>query len=61
MAGAAVPRGRRGGGGGRRRSGAGRGGWCRSGRARRYWGAYWKVVVPNSLNFFAAIATITFI
>ncbi|MFD4874602.1 carbohydrate ABC transporter permease [Streptomyces sp. NPDC058420] len=26
-----------------------------------YWGAYWKVVVPNSLNFFAAIATITFI
>jgi multiple sugar transport system permease protein len=26
-----------------------------------YWGAYWRVVVPNSLNFFAAIATITFI
>ncbi|MGW0737507.1 carbohydrate ABC transporter permease [Streptomyces sp. NPDC002851] len=25
------------------------------------WGAYWRVVVPNSLNFFAAIATITFI
>lgn len=26
-----------------------------------YWGAYWRVVVPNSLNFFAAMATITFI
>ncbi len=26
-----------------------------------YMGAYWRVVVPNSLNFFAAIATITFI
>lgn len=26
-----------------------------------HWGAYWRVVVPNSLNFFAAIATITFI
>ncbi|GKQ37093.1 carbohydrate ABC transporter permease [Streptomyces sp. A012304] len=26
-----------------------------------YWGAYWRVVVPNSMNFFAAIATITFI
>ncbi|MEU1571710.1 carbohydrate ABC transporter permease [Streptomyces collinus] len=26
-----------------------------------YWGAYWRVVLPNSLNFFAAIATITFI
>ncbi|MFH9584811.1 carbohydrate ABC transporter permease [Streptomyces luteogriseus] len=26
-----------------------------------YWGAYWRIVVPNSLNFFAAIATITFI
>ncbi|MEV7384454.1 carbohydrate ABC transporter permease [Streptomyces sp. NPDC091215] len=26
-----------------------------------YWGSYWRVVVPNSLNFFAAIATITFI
>lgn len=25
------------------------------------WGAYWRVVVPNSRNFFAAIATITFI
>ncbi|OIJ63376.1 carbohydrate ABC transporter permease [Streptomyces mangrovisoli] len=26
-----------------------------------YWSAYWRVVVPNSLNFFAAMATITFI
>jgi multiple sugar transport system permease protein len=26
-----------------------------------YWGAYWRVVVPNSLNFTAAIAVITFI
>lgn len=26
-----------------------------------YWGAYWRVVVPNSLNFFAAISVITFI
>jgi len=26
-----------------------------------YWGAYWRIVVPNSLNFFAAIAVITFI
>lgn len=26
-----------------------------------YMGAYWRVVVPNSLNFFAAMATITFI
>ncbi|MFD9465778.1 carbohydrate ABC transporter permease [Streptomyces sp. NPDC060027] len=26
-----------------------------------HWGAYWRIVVPNSLNFFAAIATITFI
>ncbi|MFE3034082.1 carbohydrate ABC transporter permease [Streptomyces canus] len=26
-----------------------------------YWGAYWRVVVPNSLNFFAAMATITFL
>jgi multiple sugar transport system permease protein len=26
-----------------------------------HWGAYWRVVVPNSLHFFAAIATITFI
>ncbi|MHB9858185.1 carbohydrate ABC transporter permease [Streptomyces sp. YIM S03343] len=26
-----------------------------------HWRAYWRVVVPNSLNFFAAIATITFI
>ncbi|WP_405534822.1 carbohydrate ABC transporter permease [Streptomyces sp. NBC_00075] len=26
-----------------------------------YWSAYWRIVVPNSLNFFAAIATITFI
>jgi multiple sugar transport system permease protein len=26
-----------------------------------YLGAYWRIVVPNSLNFFAAIATITFI
>jgi multiple sugar transport system permease protein len=26
-----------------------------------YWGAYWRIVVPNSLNFFAALATITFI
>ncbi|GHI02531.1 sugar ABC transporter permease [Streptomyces cellostaticus] len=25
------------------------------------WSAYWRVVVPNSLNFFAAMATITFI
>jgi len=27
----------------------------------QYWGAYWRIVVPNSLNFFAAIAVITFI
>ena len=26
-----------------------------------YWGAYWRIVVPNSLNFFAAIAVITFL
>ncbi|WP_175409878.1 carbohydrate ABC transporter permease [Streptomyces sp. TRM64462] len=26
-----------------------------------YFGAYWRIVVPNSLNFFAAIAVITFI
>jgi multiple sugar transport system permease protein len=26
-----------------------------------YWGTYWRVVVPNSLNFTAAIAVITFI
>jgi multiple sugar transport system permease protein len=26
-----------------------------------HWRAYWRVVVPNSLNFFAAMATITFI
>lgn len=26
-----------------------------------YWGSYWRVVVPNSLNFTAAIAVITFI
>ncbi|MFG3496425.1 carbohydrate ABC transporter permease [Streptomyces sp. NPDC047928] len=26
-----------------------------------YLGAYWRIVVPNSLNFFAAIAVITFI
>ncbi|GAA4908270.1 carbohydrate ABC transporter permease [Streptomyces coeruleoprunus] len=26
-----------------------------------YFGAYWRVVVPNSLNFFAAIAVITFV
>ncbi|NJQ00377.1 carbohydrate ABC transporter permease [Streptomyces zingiberis] len=26
-----------------------------------HWSAYWRVVVPNSLNFFAAIAVITFI
>ncbi|MFC8665530.1 carbohydrate ABC transporter permease [Streptomyces sp. NPDC057199] len=26
-----------------------------------YWGAYWRIVVPNSLNFIAAMATITFI
>ncbi|MEU1401052.1 carbohydrate ABC transporter permease [Streptomyces sp. NPDC005728] len=26
-----------------------------------HWSAYWRVVVPNSLNFFAAMATITFI
>ena len=26
-----------------------------------YWTAYWRIVVPNSLNFFAAMATITFI
>jgi multiple sugar transport system permease protein len=26
-----------------------------------YWGGYWRIVVPNSLNFFAAMATITFI
>ncbi|KAB1979970.1 carbohydrate ABC transporter permease [Streptomyces triticiradicis] len=26
-----------------------------------HWGAYWRIVVPNSLNFFAAIGTITFI
>ncbi|PSK86898.1 multiple sugar transport system permease protein [Murinocardiopsis flavida] len=26
-----------------------------------YWGTYWRVVVPNSLQFFAAIGLITFI
>lgn len=26
-----------------------------------YWSAYWRIVVPNSLNFTAAIAVITFI
>lgn len=26
-----------------------------------YWGAYWRIVVPSSLNFFAAISVITFI
>ncbi|MEV0643759.1 carbohydrate ABC transporter permease [Phytomonospora sp. NPDC050363] len=26
-----------------------------------YWGAYWRIVFPNSLNFFAAIAAITFL
>lgn len=26
-----------------------------------YWGAYWRIVVPNSLNFFAAMSVITFI
>lgn len=26
-----------------------------------YWGAFWRIVVPNSLNFVAAIAVITFI
>ncbi|MGP3984537.1 carbohydrate ABC transporter permease [Streptomyces sp. KR80] len=26
-----------------------------------YWGSYWRIVVPNSLNFIAAIAVITFI
>src|SRR5690606_21355106 len=26
-----------------------------------YWGTYWRVVVPNSLEFFAAIGLITFI
>jgi multiple sugar transport system permease protein len=26
-----------------------------------YWGTYWRVVLPNSLNFTAAIAVITFI
>lgn len=26
-----------------------------------YWGSYWRIVVPNSLNFTAAIAVITFI
>jgi multiple sugar transport system permease protein len=26
-----------------------------------YWGAYWRIVVPNSLHFTAAIAVITFI
>ena len=26
-----------------------------------YWGTYWRIVVPNSLNFTAAIAVITFI
>ncbi|KAA2257078.1 carbohydrate ABC transporter permease [Solihabitans fulvus] len=26
-----------------------------------HWGTYWRIVVPNSLNFFAAIAVITFI
>ncbi|HKT05961.1 MAG TPA: carbohydrate ABC transporter permease [Rugosimonospora sp.] len=26
-----------------------------------YWGSYWRVVVPNSLHFVAAIAVITFI
>jgi multiple sugar transport system permease protein len=26
-----------------------------------YWGAFWRIVVPNSMNFVAAIAVITFI
>lgn len=26
-----------------------------------YWGTFWRIVVPNSRGFFAAIATITFI
>ncbi|MCP2164400.1 multiple sugar transport system permease protein [Goodfellowiella coeruleoviolacea] len=26
-----------------------------------HWGTYWRVVVPNSLNFFAALAVISFI
>jgi multiple sugar transport system permease protein len=26
-----------------------------------HWGAYWRIVVPNSLNFFSAMAVITFI
>ncbi|GGT42043.1 hypothetical protein GCM10010254_72050 [Streptomyces chromofuscus] len=26
-----------------------------------HWGASWRVVVPDSLHFFAAIATITFV
>ncbi len=26
-----------------------------------YWGAYWRIVVPNSLGFFAAIGVITFL
>lgn len=26
-----------------------------------YWGAFWRIVVPNSLNFVAAITVITFI
>lgn len=26
-----------------------------------YWGAFWRIVIPNSLNFVAAIAVITFI
>lgn len=26
-----------------------------------YWGSYWRVVVPNSRGFFAAVGTITFI
>jgi multiple sugar transport system permease protein len=26
-----------------------------------YWGSYWRIVVPNSRGFFAAVGTITFI
>jgi multiple sugar transport system permease protein len=26
-----------------------------------HWDAYWRIVVPNSLNFFSAMAVITFI
>ncbi|MGA8115939.1 MAG: carbohydrate ABC transporter permease [Actinocatenispora sp.] len=26
-----------------------------------YWGAFWRIVVPNSLHFYSAIAVITFI